>query len=521
MGSLFLGIEFGSTRIKAVLIDGEHKPIAVGGFAWESALQDGCWTYPLDGVWAGLRHAYAELRKDYFQKTGQGLQKLDGIGVSAMMHGYLAFDAKGELLVPFRTWRNTITEEAAAILTKSFDYNIPQRWSIAHLYQAILNGEPHVKHIAALNTLAGCVHEKLTGCRALGIGDASGMFPIDPVAKGYDERYLASFRELVAGCGFGWDIADVLPPPLAAGEYAGALTPEGAALLDPSGALMAGAPFCPPEGDAGTGMVATNAVAARTGNVSAGTSIFAMIVLENPLSRVYAEIDMVATPTGKPVAMVHCNSGSADLDAWIHLLGEAAALFGNAPEKDTLFDTLYEKALDGEPLCGGLISYNYFSGEPVTGIDDGRPLLVRKPDARLTVANLMKLSLYSSLATLTIGMETLTKKEQVQIDRLLGHGGLFKAQGVAQTLMASALRIPVGVMETAGEGGAWGIALLAAYAVKKQEGEPLEAYLSKKVFHGAADSVLAPDGDIAEDFAAWLEAYRKGFDIEKTAVLVF
>jgi sugar (pentulose or hexulose) kinase len=519
--STFLGIEFGSTRIKAVLIDENFKPIASGSHDWENRLVDGVWTYDLDDVWTGLRDSFHKLNDEVKSRTGQPLTHVDAIGISAMMHGYLAFDEDGELLVPFRTWRNTTTGKAADELTALFGFNIPQRWSVAHLRQAILNKEPHVKDIALITTLAGYVHWKLTDRKVLGVGDASGVFSIDSATNDYNTRMVRQFDELISGADdslqIKWKLTDILPSVLNAGEDAGSLTEAGALLLDPSGVLKAGVPFCPPEGDAGTGMVATNSIAARTGNVSAGTSIFAMIVLEKALSKVYPEIDMVTTPSGKPVAMVHCNNCTTDLDAWIKLFGEALALSGAKPEKEVLYDALYYKALEGDADCGGLISYNYYAGEPTVHIAEGRPLFVRPPDAHFTLANFIRNLLYSSMATLKLGMDILTEKEKARVDRLLGHGGLFKTKGVGQRFMSAALNAPVAVMESAGEGGAWGIALLAAY-LALASGETLEAFLDKKVFIGNAGTSVAPDAKDAEGFAVFIKRYEKGLAVERSAV---
>jgi sugar (pentulose or hexulose) kinase len=443
-----------------------------------------------------------------------------------MMHGYLAFDNAGQLLAPFRTWRNTMTGEAAAALTKAFSFNIPQRWSIAHLYQAVLNEEPHVEDIAFLTTLAGYVHWQLTGKKVLGVGDASGMFPVNGTSNGnnWNSRMIDDFNALVSGKGYRWNtigadgIEGILPVVLSAGANAGTLTAEGAKLLDPAGNLRAGIPFCPPEGDAGTGMVATNSVAERTGNVSAGTSIFAMVVLERELSRVYTEIDMVTTPAGKPVAMAHCNNCTSDLDAWVRLFGEAIGLSGAKMDKAALYDALYVAALEGEPDCGGLLAYNYYGGEPVTGLEEGRPLFVRKPDSRLSLANFMRTLLFSAMGTLKLGMNILTEQERVCIDRLLGHGGFFKTKGVGQRLMAAALSTPVAVMESAGEGGAWGIALLAAFMRQKRDGESLEAYLADRVFAGNAGICVEPDPEDARGFAAFMREYENGLAIERAAV---
>ncbi|MDR2053211.1 MAG: FGGY-family carbohydrate kinase, partial [Treponema sp.] len=513
-----LGIELGSTRIKAVLIDGKHAPVASGSYDWENRLENGIWTYRLEDAWAGLQSAFRNLADDVRNRYGAPLDTAGSIGISAMMHGYLVFDKEGRQLVPFRTWRNTITEQAAAELTEKFRFNIPQRWNIAHLYQAILNGEGHVKDIAFLTTLAGYIHWKLTGRKVLGVGDASGVFPIDSAVNNYNSGMLRQFGALTEGRGFIWKLEDILPAVLSAGENAGSLSEEGAKLLDPSLRLKAGIPLCPPEGDAGTGMVATNSVAGRTGNVSAGTSVFAMIVLEKELSKVYTEIDMVTTPAGKPVAMVHCNNCTSDLDAWARLFRELAELLGAKVEKPALYDALYYKALEGEGDCGGLVSYNYYAGEPITGLGEGRPLFARTPDSRFTLANFTRALLFSTMGTLKIGMDILTEKEQVRLDQLLGHGGLFKTKGAGQKLMAAALDVPVSVMESAGEGGAWGIALLAAYSRQKAEGETLESYLARKVFAENSGERVEPDAEDVRGFRAFMNRYTEGLAIERVAV---
>ncbi|MDR2522508.1 MAG: FGGY-family carbohydrate kinase [Synergistaceae bacterium] len=514
----YLGIELGSTRIKAVLIGADHAPIASGAYDWENRLEKGVWTYRLDDAWAGLQSSFRSLAGDVRNCYGVPLESVGAIGISGMMHGYLVFNSAGRQLVPFRTWRNTITEKAAALLTEKFEFNVPQRWNIAHLYQAILNQESHVGDIAFLTTLAGYIHWKLTGKKVLGVGEASGVFPIGSGVNDYDARMVRRFDEAVSGLGvsgLGWRLTDILPKVLTAGDDAGTLTEEGARLL---GGLAPGIPMCPPEGDAGTGMAATNSVAERTGSVSAGTSIFAMIVLERPLSKVYAEIDMVTTPSGKPVAMVHCNNCTSDLDAWVKVFRELAETLGARVKKPALYDALYFKALEGEPDGGGILSYNYYGGEPITGLDEGRPLLVRAPDSRFTLPNLMRAILFSAMATLKIGMDILTEREHVRLDTLLGHGGLFKTKGVGQRLMASALNVPVAVMDSAGEGGAWGIALLAAYMKQKADGETLEAYLAKNVFGENSGSRVEPNDDDARGFAAFMERYEKGLAVERAAV---
>ena len=484
-GKTALGVEFGSTRIKAVLIGADHRPIASGSYAWENRYENGIWTYRLEDVWAGLQESYRQLSNDVFQQYHTPLTAIGAIGFSAMMHGYLAFDKDEQLLVPFRTWRNTSTGPAAQTLTDLFQFNIPQRWSIAHLYQAILNQEPHVGNISHLTTLAGYVHWKLTGHKVLGIGEASGMFPIDSTTNDYDARMVDLFNARVDGETYPWKLRDILPKVLVAGEAAGVLTDEGARLLDPTGQLQAGIPLCPPEGDAGTGMVATNSVAARTGNVSAGTSVFAMIVLEEPLSKVYPEIDMVTTPTGKPVAMVHSNNCTSDLNAWIDLFQEFTQALGVELSESRLYELLYQQALTGDADGGGLLAYNYLSGEHITQLEEGRPLFVRTPASRFTLANFMRVHLFSALGALKIGLDILFEQEHVNIEQVLGHGGFFKTQGVGQKIMAAAIKVPVSVMETAGEGGAWGIALLAAYMLHKARHESLEAYLSNTGLRGA------------------------------------
>ena len=508
MNKKFLGVELGSTRIKAVAIDKNHIPVSSGDYTWKSTYENGVWTYSLDEVWQGLKSALEQV---------DGRENIAAMGVSAMMHGYLAFDEDWNLLVPFRTWQNTITGPAAAELTALFGFNIPQRWSIAHLYQAILNGEEHVGKIAHITTLAGYVHYMLTGVNALGIGEASGMFPIDSDKLCYDGAMLEKFDALVSQSALTRKIADLLPGVLLAGEDAGTLTERGSALLD--GLLPPGIPFAPPEGDAGTGMTATNAVAPRTGNVSAGTSIFSMVVLERPLKQVYEEIDLVTTPTGKPVAMVHCNNCTADSNAWVELLGETAALFGGQPTAGELYTKLYEKSLEGDPDCGGVLVCNYLSGEGVTHLDAGRPMVVRKPESKFNLANFFRATLYSSMATLKIGMDILAG-EGVGIDSLTGHGGLFKTPVVGQKYLAAACNAPVSCMETAGEGGPYGMALLAAYRANKASGESLERYLNGRVFAGVSAVTMEPDKADVDGFNRWLDGYKALLDVERKAVEV-
>lgn len=513
-----LGIEFGSTRIKAVLVDDKNQPIASGAHEWENRYENGVWTYSLEDIWTGIQDCYQDMAKDVKAKYDVELESVGAFGVSAMMHGYMPFNKEGELLVPFRTWRNNITGEASEKLMELFNYNIPQRWSIAHLYQAILNGEEHVKDIDYIATLEAYVHWKLTGKRVLGIGDAAGMFPIDTAKADYNQKMVDKFDELVAPYGFSWKLRDIMPKALVAGEDAGVLTEEGAKLLDVTGKLKAGIPMCPPEGDAGTGMVATNSVAVRTGNVSAGTSVFAMIVLEKELSRPYKEIDMVTTPSGHLVAMAHSNNCTSDLNAWVNVFKEFAEAMGMEVDMNKLFGTLYNKALEGDPDCGGLLSYCYFSGEHMTGFEEGRPLFVRSPESKFNLANFMRTNLYTCLGAMRVGLNLLFEKENVKVDRLLGHGGLFKTKGVGQQILADAVNAPVSVMATAGEGGAWGIALLASYLVNKEEGETLEAFLNNKVFADQESSTLDPKPEGVAGFNAFMDSYMKGLSIEKAAV---
>ena len=513
-----LGIEFGSTRIKAVLIGADNAPIASGDHEWENRYDNGVWTYTLEDIWTGLQDAYTKMAADVREKYDITLTRVGAIGFSAMMHGYMAFDKAGNLLVPFRTWRNNITEEASEKLTDLFGFHIPQRWTIAHLYQAILNGEPHVADIDYVTTLAGYIQWKMTGERVVGVGEASGIFPIDSETNTYFADMIAKFDEAVADKAYSWKALDVLPHVLNAGDNAGVLTKEGAALLDMSGNLEAGIPLCPPEGDAGTGMAATNSVRVRTGNVSAGTSVFAMIVLEKNLSKVYPEIDMVTTPSGHPVAMVHCQNCTSDLNAWVNLFREFAQTFGMEISTNDLFGKLYNKALEGDADCGGLLAYNYFSGEHVTGFNEGRPVFARTPDAKFNLANFMRVNLFTSLGALKVGLDILMKEEHVQVDQILGHGGLFKTKGVGQKILAGAIDAPVSVMETAGEGGAWGIALLASYMINKEENETLEDYLDAKVFAGNAGTKMDPDPADVAGFEVFTERYKKGLPIERAAV---
>ena len=520
-GNTALGIEFGSTRIKAVLIDKNNQTIALGSHTWENHYENNIWTYSLDEIISGLQDSYAKVALDVKEKYGITLKKIGAIGISGMMHGYMAFDKSGKLLVPFRTWRNTITEEAATKLTKEFNYPIPQRWSIAHLYQAILNKEKHVEKISYITTLSAYIHWKLTGKKVIGIGEASGMFPIDVNTNDYYISMLEKFDKLMADNNLNLKIKEILPKVLVAGENAGFLSKEGARLLDKSGELLAGIPFCPPEGDAGTGMVATNSVEKRTGNVSAGTSVFAMVVLEKELSKVYPELDLVTTPSGHLVAMVHSNNCTSDLNAWVGLFGEFADLIGAKLETNELYKTLYNHALNGDKDCGNLLSYGYVSSEHITKIENGRPLFLRKPESKFNLANFMRVNLYTCLGALKIGMDILIKNEKVKIDKMYGHGGLFKTEKVGQSIMAAAINAPVTVMDTAGEGGAWGIALLASYMINRSEDESLENYLSNKVFVGKIGVSLKPNVEDVLGFEKFMESYIKGLEIEKLSGKLF
>jgi len=515
-GRTSLGIELGSTRIKACLIGPDPSVVlAVGEHDWENQLVDGLWSYSLMDVWSGVQAAFAGLLADAERRHGVRPTTFGAIGVSAMMHGYLAFDDADELLVPFRTWRNTNTGPAAAELTSAFSFNIPLRWSIAHLHQAVLDREPHVAEIRLITTLAGYVHWKLTGQRVLGVGDASGMFPIDPATRDYDARLIEHFDGLVASRAPSLHIGDLLPRVLVAGQPAGELTPEGALLLDPTGGLGPGILLCPPEGDAGTGMVATNSVAPRAGNVSAGTSIFAMVVLERPLTKVHEELDVVTTPAGDLVAMVHCNNGASELAAWVGIFRQFAEATGTPVSPDNAYSALFLEALDGDPDCGGLLAYNQLAGEPIAGLADGRPLIVRTNDSNFTLANLMRAQLYGVFATLSLGMGVLDD-EGVELDRMFAHGGIFRTAHVAQRFLAAALRAPVSITETASEGGAWGIALLASYAANGGT-ESLAEFLHSHVFRGTSFTDVEPHPDDVDGFATYLIRYRAGLAIERTA----
>ncbi|WP_438444120.1 xylulokinase [Gorillibacterium sp. sgz5001074] len=517
-GKTVLGIELGSTRIKAVLIGEDHAPIASGSHDWENQYVNQIWTYSLEDIWKGIQDSYRRMAEDVKKQYGVTLQSVGAIGFSGMMHGYMVFDAQDGLLVPFRTWRNNITGPASEALTELFQYQIPQRWSIAHLYQAILNEEEHVRNIRFLTTLAGYIHWKLTGRKVLGVGEASGVFPIDLNTKDFNGDMIKQFNDLTASRSLPWKLEEILPQVLVAGESAGVLSEAGALLLDPAGELQAGILLCPPEGDAGTGMVATNSVAQRTGNVSAGTSVFAMVVLEKELSKVYPEIDLVTTPTGSLVAMAHSNNCSSDLNAWVSLFEEFGSAFGLKIDKNELYGTLFNIALQGDPDCGGLLSFGYLSGEHITHFEEGRPLFVRSSDSTFNLANFMRTHLSTALGALKIGMDILLKQESVQLDEILGHGGFFKTKGVGQSLMAAALDVPVSVMETAGEGGAWGCALLAAHSIRKADNETLEEYLNAHVFAGKAGSRIEPEPKDTAGFEAFMDRYKKGLAIERAAV---
>lgn len=517
-GKTALGIEFGSTRIKAVLTDGENRPLASGSHDWENRLENGIWTYSLQDIWQGLRSCFASLAEDVRKKYGVPLKTVGAIGFSAMMHGYMVFDKDEELLVPFRTWRNNNAAPAAEKLSALFGYHIPARWSVAHLYQAILNEEPHVPQIYFQTTLEGYVHWKLTGKKVIGIGEASGMFPIDPKTRQYDRAMLDKFDALVADRHLPFRLREILPKILVAGEDAGRLTEEGAKLLDPTGTLQAGIPLCPPEGDAGTGMVATNSVRPGTGNVSAGTSVFAMIVLEKELSRAYDEIDLVTTPVGDPVGMVHCNNCTSDLNAWISLFEEFAGLLGSRVDKSDLYKILYTYSEKGDKDCGGLLAYNYVSNEHITRVEEGRPLFVRTSESKFGLANFMRANLYASLGALKLGCDIMLKEEGVRLDSVTAHGGLFKTEHVGQSYLAAAIGAPVTVMQTAGEGGAWGMAILANYLIGKKEGESLGDYLENRVFAGQKGVTLAPDPADMAGFEAFSERYAAGLPVVRKAV---
>ena len=511
-GKTYLGIELGSSRIKASLIDDTFVPIAGGSFDWENCFEHGYWTYSLESIQEGVTSCFQNLSENVLKEYGVRLHTVGAIGVSAMMHGYLAFDAQDQLLIPFRTWRNTTTSEAAKQLTELFHFNIPQRWSISHLYQAILNHEAHVPHIAHITTLAGYIHFLLTGRREVGIGDASGVFPIN--GKDYDKEMLLKFKNLMVNKNYNWDIGEILPKVKLAGERGAVLSKEGARFLDPTGALKAGIPICPPEGDAGTGMVATNAVLPKTGNISAGTSIFSMLVLEKPLNNLYPQIDIVTTPEGLPVAMVHCNNCCSELDTWVSMFGEFAALLGNSIDKSRLYEILYRNAMSGDCDCKGITAYNYLSGEHVTNITNGRPMYFRLPDSKMNLANFIKAQLYASVATLKIGMDVLFKQENVNAESFFAHGGLLKIPQVAQQILANALNTPVSVMETAGEGGAWGMALLAAFMMN-QSNKSLGEWMADEVFNNLKTKTLQPEEKGVLGFEGYIKRYKAGLSAER------
>ena len=517
LNSAVIGIELGSTRIKAVLIDENHQVLASGAYSWQNSLENGVWIYPLEAAVAGVRACYGQLRDQFEAKYGQKLRRVAAIGISGMMHGYLVLDRDGRQLAPFRTWRNTITAQAAEALTELFKFNIPQRWSIAHLYQAILNNESHIPDIARLTTLSGYIHNLLTGKWVTGVGEASGMFPYDEETKGFDPVRVAQFNRLIQDRNLPWSLLDIMPQIIQCDTQAGCLTEAGAALLDETGTLEAGIPMCPPEGDAGTGMVATNAVAPRTGSVSAGTSSFALLVLDKPMKGYYTEIDVACTPAGKTVAMAHTNTCTSEIDAWVNLIADAARTMGWPVDMNTLYPTLFQKALEGKPDCDGIIAFNYFAGEPMSGTETGRPMVVRLPESKMSVANFMRSQLYGAIATLKLGMDMLAEKEQVETDRLMGHGGFFKTPGIGQQVLADALNVPITTMETAGEGGPWGMALLAAYMQRHEAGEKLEDYLQNKVFATAKGSCLQPDPEGVSGFASYMIRYKAALEAQKAA----
>lgn len=511
-GKTFLGIEFGSTRIKAVLTDDTFAPIASGGHTWENKLENGYWTYSLDDIHSGLKSCYADLKKDVKEKYGVTLTAFGAMGISGMMHGYMPFNEKDELLVPFRTWRNTTTEQAASELSELFSFNVPQRWSIAHLYQAILNKEEHIGNISYITTLAVYVHYLLTGEMAAGVGEASGMFPAEGI--GYNKFMIEKFRALIADKGYKWDIEDILPAVKKAGEHCGVLTESGAKFLDPEGDLKAGVPFCSPEGDAGTGMTATDSVLPETGNISGGTSIFSMLVLDKPLKGVYKEIDVVSTPDGSDVAMIHCNNCCSELDAWVKLFGEFAALIGKETDKSELYTLLYKNAMKGDISAGGVTAYNFLSGEPVACVEQGKPMYFRTPDGEFNLANFFRAELMSALAALKMGSDILFDKEKVKAKRFAAHGGLFKVEGAADLLTANAMNVPITVMTTAGEGGAWGMALLAGF-MKVGNGESLADFLAERVFKNAEKRVVEPEEKGVDGFNEYMKRFAAGLEAER------
>jgi len=516
-GAVTLGMEFGSTRIKAALIAPDTTPLAVGSHVWENQFKDGVWTYDMADVHRGLASCLAALVEDVRIRYGLELEAVGALGVSGMMHGYIALDADGELLVPFRTWRNNVTGEACAELTPRLDFAVPQRWSIAHLYQSILERQPHVKRIAHLTTLAGYVHWKLSGEHVIGVGDASGMFPIDPRTADWDAERMAAFDSLVDPWQVGWQLRDILPKVLPAGHLGGRLTVEGSRLLDPLGRIHEGTPLCPPEGDAGTGMVATNALRPRAANVSAGTSMFAMIVLDRSLSRIYGEIDIIVTPDARPVAMAHANNGTSDLDAWMALFGQVAEALGAETRFDELYARILPLALRGDPDAGRLLSVNYVSGEHMTGFTEGRPLFVRNQDGRFTLENFMRALCYASLCTLREGLDILREQEGVIVEEVRGHGGFFRGGDTGQRMMAAALNVPISLPATASEGGAWGIAVLAAYLLRTDAGQSLPDYLDARV-SGSMGAPVKPDPHDVQGFAAYFARHRAALAIEREAI---
>jgi len=517
-GKTVIGIELGSSRIKTVLIGADNKPIASGSHDWENSNINNVWTYSLEDIWKGVQGSYGKMAANVKDQYGVDIKTAGAIGFSGMMHGYMAFDKDDNLLTPFRTWRNNTTGQASEALTGMFDYPIPQRWSVAHLYQAILNQEEHVSHISFMTTLAGYIHWKLTGQKVMGIGEASGMFPIDLNTRDFNKKMLGQFNELVSNINLPWRLQNILPNVLVAGERAGELTTAGAQLLDITGQLQPGISLCPPEGDAETGMVATNSVAARTGNVSAGTSVFAMIVLEKELSKAYPEIDLVTTPDGKLVAMAHSNNCTSDYDAWMGLFAEATEALGIEISKPKLYDTLLGMALQGDSDCGGLLAYGYISGEHMTHFEEGRPMFIRSSKSNFNLANFMRVHLYTALGAMRTGLDILFDKESVKIDEILGHGGFFKTKEVGQKIMAAAVNVPVSIMETAGEGGAWGIALLGSYMVNRAANESLDDFLKQKVFAGQKVNTIAPDPSDVVGFNVFMKRYTQGLIIERAAV---
>ena len=517
-GKTSLGIEFGSTRIKAVLIDDTYRTIASGDYGWASHLEHGLWSYTVEEIWKGLQTAYAEMAGDVEAAYGEKLTHIGHIGFSAMMHGYLAFDEAGELLVPFRTWQNTNTHEAHEKLSELFQYNIPERWSIAHLYQCVLDNEEHVSKVAFFTTLAGYVHWKLTGRKVLGVGDASGMFPIDPTTHTWEAEFIRQFNELPEVAAQPWKLEDLLPEPLVAGTPAGELTEEGAKLLDPTGTLQPGITLAPPEGDAGAGMMATNSVRKRTGNVSAGTSIFATVVLEGKLKALHPEVDLVTTPAGDLAGMSHANNFTSDLNAWVGLFGQFAEALGHPVDAGTLYGTLFRAAIadDVDANCGGLLNYPFRSGEFLAGLPEGRPLFARKPEARMSLGNFMRAQLFGAFSPVKIGMDVMTKDEHVQVDSLVGHGGIFTTPKVAQKILAAAFDTPIKVMATAAEGGAWGMAVLGDYLWHADE--DLADYLDNRVFADAESVTETPDEKDVEGFEDFFARFRAGLPIEHAAI---